>query len=382
MQIRIGDSSGWQELKRQGLQTVMDPMVVRCGELFLRGASQATDQSKVWDLLQKNMHALGMFFDRLVIDEKLPIFNYGDTFDMRLNFDQRIWSRFNDYEPVLHDVNVEFGPYRQIKDAALAELAKVYGAKQQLPPIMESDILAELSAAEYDWSPSLESLGTDLTSDNERKIAAFLLGGLIFGGYAQQMSSEHLVQPKRSRLFLAISLGAETVGRKVEDALFADLKARAQVRTEDLPWTPTFFPYLLGRVKTPTDLIAAVVELRRSREVRDYRHWLREVLQDFKDGKVTNKKRQDIEAIAKAVDRKLGKIPSVPQLEVKTTIAAAVAGMLPISVNLTPTLQALWGWLLPGIPGYGYRKLLTRAVLADREYIALEERIRTVWTAT
>jgi len=125
-----------------------------------------------------------------------------------------------------------------------------------------------------------------------------------------------------------------------------------------------------------------VVELRRSREVRDYRHWLREVLQDFKDGKVTNKKRQDIEAIAKAVDRKLGKIPSVPQLEVKTTIAAAVAGMLPISVNLTPTLQALWGWLLPGIPGYGYRKLLTRAVLADREYIALEERIRTVWTAT
>jgi len=75
------------------LDTVLDPMVVRCGELFLKGAGGAEDREKVWDLLNTNTHAVAMFFDSLVVDEKAPIFNYGHTFDMKLDFDQRVFSR-------------------------------------------------------------------------------------------------------------------------------------------------------------------------------------------------------------------------------------------------------------------------------------------------
>ena len=52
-----------------------------------------------------------MFFDSLVVDEKAPIFNYGHTFDMKLDFDQRVFSRINDHDPVLYDVSVDYGPY-------------------------------------------------------------------------------------------------------------------------------------------------------------------------------------------------------------------------------------------------------------------------------
>jgi len=75
------------------LDTVLDPMVVRCGELFLKGTGGAEDREKVWDLLNTNTHAVAMFFDSLVVDEKAPIFNYGHTFDMKLDFDQRVFSR-------------------------------------------------------------------------------------------------------------------------------------------------------------------------------------------------------------------------------------------------------------------------------------------------
>jgi hypothetical protein len=59
-----------------------------------------------------------------------------------------------------------------------------------------------------------------LLSPREQRLQSFLLGGLIFGGYAQQLSiehetadfqAEHVLQPKRSQLFLASVLG--DVGR-------------------------------------------------------------------------------------------------------------------------------------------------------------------------
>jgi len=132
MQIRIADASDWQGLTSQGLDTILDPMVIRCGELFL------------------------------------------------------------------------------------------------------SVILAELSAAEYDWNPSIEGLAHRLESEGEKRLAGFLLGGLIFGGYAQELSGRHILQPKRSRLFLAVALGKHTVEHRLEDTLFTELKGRSNLRCDEL----------------------------------------------------------------------------------------------------------------------------------------------------
>src|SRR5437868_408586 len=107
MPIFVKETSDWQQLSRQGLETVVDPMVFRCGELFLQGAKGANDPETTWDLLTANIHAIGMFFDCLILNEKLPVFNYAATFDGHLNFEQRVLTQINLYagKEVIYDVD-------------------------------------------------------------------------------------------------------------------------------------------------------------------------------------------------------------------------------------------------------------------------------------
>lgn len=186
MTITIAETSDWKKLHEQGLETVVDPMVFRCGELFLKGASDVLKPDDTWDLLTKNLHAMAIFFDSLILNEKLPVFNYGDTFDMRLDFDQCMLTRINDYDEVFNDVAVEYGAYHEVKTAALTELMKVYEGPHKISPNLAREVSDELSAAEHQWNPSLGELEHKLQSEKEKQLAAFLLGGLIFGGYAQQ----------------------------------------------------------------------------------------------------------------------------------------------------------------------------------------------------
>jgi hypothetical protein len=41
MKITINETSDWKKLVADGLGTVVDPLVFRCGELFLKGANDA-----------------------------------------------------------------------------------------------------------------------------------------------------------------------------------------------------------------------------------------------------------------------------------------------------------------------------------------------------
>ena len=244
------------------------------------------------------------------------------------------------------------------------------------------DIYNELTASEYRWNPNLLSLEAELTSDVEKRLAKFFLGGLIFGGYAQLMNGEHVVQPKRSRLFLAAQLGMKSGGGGLEDTLFRELKARTNTPSEDIPWRPTFFPYLLSRSRSPMQVLLAAVVLRHSPEVKDYREWLRGVLNDWKrHGRITVEKEKDVRAIAQSVDRKLGVVPSAPKVELKVTIADVAANKPLGALDLMPVMQGIWGWFLDSLPGNRYRKLLTRAIVADHEYKELTNSVRTIWHA-
>jgi hypothetical protein len=384
MTIRITSSADWAKLKEDGLTTVLDPMIFRCGDLFLKGnPGEASDE--IWDLLNKNMYALALFFDYLILAEKIPVFNYADTFDMHLDFDRRALTQINQFDSVLYDVDVGYEAYQTIKQSALAELKELaVGPAKPVAKELVDDILGELSSAEYKWVPKLdfEPEGEDVL-----KLYQFLLGGMIFGEYADRLESAHVVQPKRSRLMLAVALEKKKADHELEEELFKELKSRANVRADDLPSRPSLFPYLLSKADTPAQMVALAANMRKTGEVLDYREWLQERIRDWeRDGKITFDAKRDVKAAANLVDYISGAQSSAPQISVKPTltdVAGAVAGKppVPVSIDVTAPLKRLLGWGLSSFPRKRHRKLLCRATVAGMQYQKLEHRIRTVWSS-
>ena len=129
MKVTVETPDDWLAIAKLG-GPVVDPMILRCSELFLRGADGARDAGAVWDLMTKNIHALGTFIDRLILDERIPVFNYADTFDTDQNFNKKALSQVNVNEEILVDVDVQYGAYQEVKSAALAELKRLYDADE------------------------------------------------------------------------------------------------------------------------------------------------------------------------------------------------------------------------------------------------------------
>lgn len=380
MKITVDKSDDWLQIA--GLRApVVDPMILRCGELFLRGAAGARNANTAWDLMTRNIHALGTFFDRLILDEKIPVFNYADSFDLDQNFNQRALAQVNAKEEILVDVDVRYGAYYEVKSAAIEELKKFYdGGAAGLDAQETRNILGELTASGYAWYPQVEGLA--LRDDDERRLASFILGGLIFGAYAQRTGTDHLMQPKRSRLFLAISLKHKT-SHSAEQHLFENLGKLVGRPTAEVPYTPTFFPLLLVRSAGPAELLKNALGLRSSSEAGDYRAWLREALSDFNtNGRISIERAREVETIASAIRRKLEGFP-VPKVEIKMTVADVAAVKPPgVGVDLTAPAKAAWGWFVEQLPGKRHRKLLARAIIADREYVELDRRVKTVWSGS
>ena len=387
MTLSVEKQEDWQSIAAIG-GPVVDPMILRCGEVFLRGSANSYDQNSAWDLLSKNIHALGTFFDRLILEKQIPVFDYSATFDVDMPFEGRTLAAINDNEEVLVNVNVRFEAYMDVKNAALAELTKFYKggvagvSGQQTHEILRdlASIVGELTTSGYAWYPNLG----DLTFENpdEQRLAAYILGGLIFGAYAQLAGTDHLMQPKRSRLFLALTLKQNTA-RGAEDYLFTKLGELSGRPATDIPYTPTFFPLLLSESNTPAELLRNAMKYRKSPEVRDYRAWLNEALDDFKrNGHIATKRFREVERIAASIRGKLAGIP-FPQVEIKTTVADVAGLKTPgVGIDLTAPAKAAWGWTISQLPGKRHRKLLTRAIIADREFIDLGVRTSTVWSGS
>lgn len=68
-----------------------------------------------------------------------------------------------------------------------------------------------------------------------------------------RLSADHLMQPKRSRLFLATAFKA--YGPRSEEAsLFYALNNIPALKTAEIPFTPSFFP--LGRLDRPPQILS------------------------------------------------------------------------------------------------------------------------------
>ena len=78
-ELPLAEPDDWGTLRRRGLTTVVDPMIYRAGELFCAGRQQAPDPTQTWDALSANLSGLSAFFDAMIHNEHLPIFEYGIT---------------------------------------------------------------------------------------------------------------------------------------------------------------------------------------------------------------------------------------------------------------------------------------------------------------
>jgi hypothetical protein len=395
--IEIKTDADWQKIRAEKLNVVVDPMVFRTADVFLRGAKgmgqsrELKHPATMWSAISSNIGSLCTFFDALILEKRLPMYDYAMTFPPDIETGRHtLIETCNADEEVLVSVSVQYEAYRQIKQAAVAVLHEL----PEIPETLAADIHNELSAFDWEWRPDLWR-DENVEDSRQRVLDAFKFGGILFSGYAQRTGADHILQPKRARLYLAASLGSERADD--EKALFAELTRLSNEaplgtqRTGDLPAMPTFLPYLLkSDDQTPQDLLKRALKFRRTGIVDEYREWRKEVIDDIEKGRVPTKLRKEIARIAAAIAREL-KVESEDETKISAKVGAKVAAVGPLPVpevsgevglekqwNLSETL----GWFLRNIPGYRYRKLLMRLVIAQREYTHIDRHLYKIWNST
>jgi hypothetical protein len=408
--ITINHVGEWEKLTSKGLNVIVDPFVFRAGQFFLEGAEAAPSR---WEAIEKDIGALVSFFD-------LPAFNYPDTFDrpdihQTYEFRDRLGEVLNAQgDKTLVHVDVEHYMYREAKEAAIEQL----GRRLQMGPLADQvgaqrseEILGSLEAVQYEWEPRLEALEPQFPDDRDKRLARFFLGQLVFAGYAQQTGTPHVLAPRRSLLLTAVGLRTElTVSN--ESAIYEELARRcrdagAGWRDEELPWTPSFLPFLLQRINPyregPDVLLQRAKELRGSKAVKRYRKLRRALTSE--EAVQSEKARKDL---AKAADRVADELDMRREdLEISrhvvvellpralgAAVGAAggfVAGGPPGSIGgavvgevgadvLTRVNHRLWGWVVDRLPFRSARKLLARSVRAEYELKdQLGPELKKVW---
>jgi hypothetical protein len=410
--MHIYGLEAWDELMQRNLGIVIDPLVFRLGQFFLEGESEAgADKNRRWRTIESDIGALVSFFDLIVLHEQLPAFNYHDTFDARLDFGDRLGAVLNvSGDKTLVHVDVEHHMYRAAKKAAIDQLRKRLTAGPFVPKATADEILATLAAIQYEWEPSLEEL--ELPSADQVRLARFLLGQLVFAGYAQQTGAPHVLAPKRSLMLTAIGLRTAGTGETSEAAIYEELGRRfrdagAGWRSDELPWTPSFLPFLLKQTNRyregPDILLQRAKELRSSKAIQRYRK-LRDALVS-ENAERSAEARKELQAAADAVASSLDSSRQELQYFRHLTVevlpqavgvvggglvgglvagpAGAVGGGLAGVVGeqaLRPVQSRLWGWFVDSLPFRSARKLLARSVRAEQEMQRdLARHLRVVW---
>jgi hypothetical protein len=383
----IAEEKDWQ-LIQQG-DVIIDPLVLRYGEIFLGGRMAAGERADAkWRAIANDVGGLLLFFDQIVLRERIPIFNYGDTFDMGLNLSERVLARVNEHEGILVEADVQYSPYTLAKTAAIEQVKELFDEKLELPDSLAAEVIRHLSVFEYDWNPNVDALG--LQSDKTRRLAAFLVGGLVFGAYAQQTGAPHVLQPKRSRLFTAVSLKSENASDMFESKLFGELASvvRAAGGTvEDIPIV-SFMPLLLSRGtvgETAGDLLERALAFRSLPAVRDYRSQMALLFAEWAgEGSISMETRKSVKRLTGRVARELGVAKDELWTAKVNAAKLSTGGFPPIdaSLDVREGTKRLWGWVFPGLINRGSRKLLTRATMAQSDYVDVAKALRSRWAQT
>ncbi len=97
--VTISALDDWQTLRKRNLNVVVDPMVFRSADVFFRGRKGSIDTlplhdaEQIWRALTADPGSLALFFDQLVLSERLLI-DYDITYDPGLGYDVPWIARF------------------------------------------------------------------------------------------------------------------------------------------------------------------------------------------------------------------------------------------------------------------------------------------------
>jgi len=408
----------WPQLfSDAGFEVVVDPVVYRIGDLFLTGgrygrgseARRLADQS--WSPIGEDIGALVTFFDLLVLNERVPAFDYSVTFNP-------LSARVNKVggERIIYDVGVKPEVYNPTRKAVVAHLHDRMAGGPFVPAPIADQIRPYLAEIRYQWAPNISEIEAELPDDRSRTVARFVVGHLLFAGYAQMSGLPHVLSPRRGRLMAAAGLpvhhGVPFTEAVVWDRVGERLTDAPGWRDEDLPWTPSFLPYLLQQTEKHrggTDtLLKHAMDLRNKQSVEKYRKVRREALGDD-DAEKTVDARLDLAdaatKVAKDLDRDreelaytrsfvvgagpkaigeltgagMGAVIGGPPGGVAGALAGGLVGAVAEEV-LRPATERLWGWIIGRLPFVNARKLLSRAARAEMEVGAdLSELAKKVW---
>ncbi|WP_433191661.1 hypothetical protein ACQP1G_23275 [Nocardia sp. CA-107356] len=409
--VRVGSIGEWESLAPQGLSVVVDPLVYRVGQFFLEGRAAGSDR---WSVIAADLGALATFFDLIVLHDKLPAFNYPSTFDVEeMTYRDGLGSAMNaDGEQTLVHVDVALDLYGRTKAAALEQIKDRMAHGPFVPGGVADQILRTLHGMRYQWHPALEYLDPQLPDERDKQLARFLVGHLVFTGYAQQIGAPHIVSPSRSRVIGAIGTGAANRRAATEAEVFAELARRCRTagdgwRDDELPWTPSFLPYLVetmdGTRGGPEALLRRAKDLRENKAVARYRtlraelaaedadrsERARRALTEAADAVVTelDSTRDRLELLRSVVIEVLPKALGAGLGAGGGLIVAGPPGAIGGAIVGTATEQAfkmvnerLWGWSVDRLPFRSARKLLARSVKAEREIgLELGPKLEHIW---
>ncbi|MFI9505648.1 hypothetical protein [Nocardia sp. NPDC052566] len=409
--IHIDTAEDWGGLARHGLDGVVDPLVYRLGQFFLEGSPAGPER---WPVIAADLGALVTFFDQIVLHDQLAAFNYPDVFDIEETVHRdRLGAVLNtEGDHTLVHVEVSHAQYRLVKAAALQQLSDRMCNWPLLPLTVGDEVVRELHGTRYQWQPSLEYLEDRVLGERDKELARFLLGQLVFTGYAQQTGAPHIVSPQRSRLIGGMGIGVPNPLAVSEAAIYRELARRVREagpgwRSDVFPWTPSFLPYLVDTMANdrggPDELLRRARELRDSRAVQRYRRLRDELAAE--DADRSERARRALTRAANGVATELGspreRLELVRPVVVEvlpSALAAGLGAMTGLLVAGPPgaiggavvaaisghafelVSRRLWGWSLDRLPFRSARKLLTRSVKAEHEIGAdLGPELERIW---
>ncbi len=414
--VRISNPGDWNMFRGKLLDVIVDPMVFRSAEIFFRGKNEATkilpigDAQMIWEALSGDLGSLTSFFDQIILTHRLPIIDYGVTFDSAevtfgSGFDpSKPWiSQFvnRELEPdAVLTIHVQDAVSKEARTAALSALAEKRPADSVQ---LVEEVSRQLTTLNYQWCPDLVKGDEDLpeekrnilkqfqaSTEKELTFVRFLYGGLLFSAFCQMSGSGHVLQPKRWQLLTAASINATSAAR--EEELVAELDRRIQKDHEhyknlELGSLPSFLPYLLSlQPRSPLDLLREAKKLRNDPEIDEYRTFRSKILQNWvKKGEINPDDEKGIKQAALNIHNKL---KMDKQFEVGLEFGPKIGwekdGFKGIGIDagikVPLPIDRIWGWILEKLPGRRYIKVLTRLKLAERRYPKFERYLEEIWS--
>lgn len=388
------DMAGWPRLFRDsGLDCVMDPMVVRAADFFIGGpeycrAMGGRASNEYWPLIESNFDGVLAFFHVLMTRDRIPLIDYWHTFDSKL----ATWLG----DSVI--LNVNGGPvYNDIEQKAREKLSTV---ADTLPRGASLDLDKELLDVGYFWQPDL---GQVAVHPETQSAARFVLGGLIFGEYAQRGGADHLLQCKRLRMMT--ELGGQPAAPAAdwnaeERVLFEKIDALANVdralsvKNQDV--LPNVLLHLLasGR-RSPRALLDAALEIRESSAGRGYRALLRRLREAWLLGRKDEDAERQINVVADELEHRIsGQRMAMTGIEVQGTITGkagvkADLGLVNADLGFEGSIrlpniqisvpQGIRNWFVDHTVLKGHQKLLLRMALNQHSFTDVTRGLHEVW---